>query len=109
MIANYGYEDGSGFYYITIDTGRCIDCATHGCRSACPQSVLVVEMDDYDELVASVTEPARRRLRELCAGCKSEARSGGETGADSRPLQAPDNRSLPCCDACAAGAISHSW
>ncbi len=97
MIANYGYEDASGFYYITIDGDSCATCAGHPCVDACPQSVYAVELDDYDDLVAVVTEKARRRLRELCAGCKAV---NGTQGSELR---------VPCAQACRAGAISHSW
>lgn len=97
MIANYGYEDGSGFYYITIDGNLCARCTHHGCVKACPQGVYVVEPDDYDDLVAVVTEEARRRLRELCAACK--AQNGGGT----------NEHKLPCTLACPAGALRHSW
>lgn len=97
MIASYGYEDGSGFYYITVDGGLCAACADHPCVEACPRAVLAVELDDYDDLVAVVTKGARRRLRELCAGCKAQVEGvrGGRL-----PL---------CVDACPAGALTHSW
>lgn len=97
MIANYGYEDGSGFYYITIDGTICATCAVRGCVEACPQGVYAIEMDDYDDLVAVVTEQARKRLRELCSACKGQNGSGG---SDLR---------LPCTDACPTGALRHSW
>lgn len=97
MIANYGYEDGSGFYYITIDGGLCARCADHACARVCPQSVFAVELDDYDETVAIVSEKARKRLRELCATCKGQNGSGAS----------PDR--LPCTAACSAAAIRHSW
>ena len=97
MIANYGYEDGSGFYYITIDGDACAGCDDHGCVAACPQKLYAVELDDYDDLVAVVTEGARKRLRELCSGCKGQ--NGG------RGVLRP----LPCTGACAAGALRHSW
>lgn len=97
MIANYGYEDGSGFYYITIDGDLCAKCTSHACVSACPQGVYAMEMDDYDDLVAVVAEQARKRLRELCAPCKG--RNGNGQG----------ERRLPCTDACPADAIRHSW
>jgi len=97
VIANYGYEDGSGFYYITIDGDLCAKCSTHECVAACPQGVYAIEMDDYDDLVAVVTEQSRKRLRELCAPCKG--RNGNGQG----------ERHLPCTDACPAGALRHSW
>ena len=97
MIANYGYEDGSGFYYITVDGDICAQCAHHGCVVACPQDVYTIEMDDYDDFVAVVGEKARKRLRELCAPCKAQDGGGG------------NERGLPCTHACPAGALRHSW
>jgi ferredoxin len=97
MIANYGYEDGSGFYYITIDGDVCAQCGHRGCIAACPQGVYAIEMDDYDDFVAVVAESARKRLRELCSVCKGQNGAGG-TG-----------QSLPCTAACPAGALRHSW
>ena len=97
MIANYGYEDGSGFYYITIDGDLCAQCSSRSCVAACPQGVYAIEMDDYDDLVAVVTETARKRLREACAPCKGR---NGDGAAKRQP---------PCASACPAGAIRHSW
>lgn len=97
MIANYGYEDGSGFYYITIDGDICARCTKHGCVKACPRAVYVMEMDDYDDLVAVVAEDARKRLRELCSTCKGQNGGGGT------------ERKLPCSTACPGGALRHSW
>ena len=97
MIANYGYEDGSGFYYVTIDGDRCARCSERGCVKACPQDVYTIEMDDYDEPAAVVAEKARRRLRDLCAACKGQ---NGGVGTERR---------LPCTDACSPGALRHSW
>ena len=97
MIANYGYEDGSGFYYITIDGGICATCSHHACVSACPYGVYEIEMDDYDDFVAAVAEKARKRLRELCSSCKGQNGSGGS------------EHKLPCTAACPAGALRHSW
>lgn len=95
--ANYGYEDGSGFYYITIDGDACVDCAHRGCVSACPQGVYVIEMDDYDDHVAVVREDVRKRLREICAACKAVAAT-----TDKQP-------DPPCVLACESGALKHSW
>ena len=94
MIANYGYEDGSGFYYITIDGDVCARCSDHGCMNACPQGVYVIEMDDYDDLVAVVAEAARKRLRELCSVCKGpERRRAGPSIGCPAP---PPARAAPC-------------
>ena len=97
MIANYGYEDGSGYYYITIDGDLCARCSQHPCVRACPQGVYAIEADDYDELVAVVVEKTRKRLRELCSACKGQNGSGRS------------EKILPCTDACPNGALRHSW
>jgi Fe-S-cluster-containing dehydrogenase component len=97
VIANYGYEDGSGFYYVTIDGNVCTTCSEHGCVEACPQSVYAVELDDYDDQVAVVVESARKRLRELCSACRGQ--SEGDVS----------QRELPCTSACSGGALQHSW
>jgi ferredoxin-like protein FixX len=98
MIANYGYEDGSGYYYITIDGDVCAKCESRACLTACPAEVYAVEIDDYDDMVAVVAEKSRRRLRELCAGCKGQ-NGGGDVS----------ERDLPCTSACPGAAIRHSW
>lgn len=92
MLANYGYEDASGTYYITIDTDKCAECADHGCISACPANIFELILDDYDDEVASIKEDYRNSLRTLCSNCKA----GGNT-------------SWPCTGACAGSAITHSW
>jgi ferredoxin len=97
MIANYGYEDGSGYYYVTIDGDACAACSHHGCVDACPRNVYAVELDDYDDVVAVVTEAARKRLRDVCAVCKGQNGGGGS------------QRKLPCTSACTVGALRHSW
>lgn len=93
MIANYGYRDGSGEYYITIDTTRCVGCRGRWCVDACPERLFEIEADDYDDEVAVIALAGRRLLREKCSACKP---SGGY-------------RELPCTSACRPGAVSHGW
>lgn len=92
MLANYGYEDASGTYYITIDTDMCAECPDHACVGSCPAGLYDIILDDYDDEVAEIREEQRNSLRTLCSGCKA----GGKTD-------------WPCTAACAAGAIRHSW
>ncbi len=95
MIANYGYKDGSGDYFITIDTDKCNGCKD--CVSACPYGVLDVGPNENDPLsdeeVAFVTEAERKKIKYTCAPCKPMT---------NRPP-------LPCMAACKQEAISHSW
>jgi len=94
MIANYGYKDGSGEYYISIDTDMCIACtAGRACLTACPKGMFEIMTDDYDDEVAAVKQAFRRTLAYDCTGCKPAA----------------GYASLPCTSACTPGAIKHSW
>jgi len=91
MIANYGYEDGSGHYYIRIDTAKCAGCADKGCISACPEKLFATELDDFDDEVVLIREDARNTLQTSCAHCKAEG--AGEL----------------CMKACQPSAIGFSW
>jgi Fe-S-cluster-containing hydrogenase component 2 len=93
MRAHYGYKDGSGEYFITIETDACIDCVGMPCVKVCPTGVLEPYEDDYDDLVVAVKEDFRRRLKYACAPCK--------------PVS--DRLPLPCVEACPADTIEHSW
>ncbi len=44
MRANYGYADGTGEFYLTIDTDKCNGCGD--CVEACPQGIFELSLDD---------------------------------------------------------------
>jgi len=94
MLANYGYKDGSGDYFITIDTDKCNGCDK--CVEVCPSNVMAVGEDENDPLseqkVAFVTEAERKKIKYTCAPCKPSK--------DAIP---------PCINACKPNAITHSW
>lgn len=94
MIANYGYKDGSGEFFITIDTDKCNGCGS--CVGACPYGVMEVGEDPNDPLrdepVAFVALAERKKIKYTCAPCKPTARPP-----------------LPCEAACEFGAIEHKW
>ena len=95
MIANYGYSDGSGDFFISIDTDKCDGCGA--CVEACPADVFFTGEDPNDpfrdEPVASVKDEQRKKIKYACGPCK--------------PVS--DRPPLPCTAACEPGAIGHSW
>ena len=93
MIANYGYSDAEGEFYITIDTGRCETCDDKPCVGACPATLFVEEEDPYGEQVVAIDEGKRKKLKYECVPCKP---------ASSRV-------ELPCVAACPFDALTHSW
>jgi ferredoxin len=94
MIANYGFKDGSGDWFVIIDTDKCNGCGK--CAEVCPASVLEVGGDEFDpfreEPVVKVKEEERKKVRYSCAPCRP--------GFGQKPP--------PCVVACEPGAISHS-
>ena len=107
-IINYGYKDGSGDYFIIVDTDNCDGCGK--CVEACPRGVLELGPDDSDPLrdlpVARLTEEERKKIRYTCAACKPYLTS--LTGVQ-REVAASEIKKLPCVAACEPGAITHSW
>ena len=95
MKASYGYEDGSGEFFVTIDTDRCDGCGA--CVRDCPAGIFMVGRDEADpfaeNFVATVREERRKKLEHECGPCKSMK----------------DGHLLPCLVACRAGAIRHTW
>ena len=92
MITHYGYTDGSGEYYIIIDTDKCNGCGK--CVKQCPQSALQLEtmfIDLEDKTSASVTEEHRKKIKYTCSSCK------------------PESDQSPCVLACETKAIRCTW
>ena len=96
MIANYGYKDGSGEFFISLDSDRCDGCGV--CVSSCPAGVFEVRdqdpSDPFREIpVGAIKDSQRNKIKDACAPCK--------------PVF--DRPPLPCLTACKPGAIAHSW
>ena len=94
MRAHYGYKDGSGDYFIIIDTDKCNGCGK--CAEACPYKVLETVPNEFDiegNPMAVVREEHRKKIKYSCAPCKPVA----------------VERKLPCVLACEPKAIEHSW
>ncbi|NOZ84237.1 MAG: ferredoxin [Epsilonproteobacteria bacterium] len=92
MIANYGYMDGSGEYYITIDTDKCAECRGKMCVTACPKALFERVTDDYDDDVVKIADGKVKDIRYQCMECKP-----------------PGHPVLPCIAACTPMALKHSW
>jgi ferredoxin len=94
MQAFYGYKDGSGEWFIIIDSDKCDGCGR--CVTVCPAAALEVGADEFDPLsekhVARVEEGKRKKIRYICAPC--------QPGYGEAPP--------PCVAACQPGAISHT-
>lgn len=94
MIAHYGFKDGSGDWYLTLDTDKCNGCGK--CVEVCPVKILKVGPDEIDifreEPVAFVKHEERKKIRYHCAPCKP----GYGLGLP------------PCVAACEPAAISFS-
>jgi ferredoxin len=94
MIANYGFKDGSGDWYVVIDTDKCNGCGK--CKEVCPPKILEVGPDEIDifreEPVAFVKYDERKKVRYSCAPCLPSC------GAEP----------TPCARVCEPKAISHS-
>lgn len=86
MIANYGYQDASGEYYIIIDTDKCNGCGE--CANVCPKSIIEMITDDYDELVPMVKEELSHRIGYICEASDCVYK---------------------CQKVCTEDAITHSW
>ncbi len=97
MLANYGFKDGSGDFFITIDTDRCDGCSD--CVPACPAGAFAVGEDENDPMsddpVAFVVAEHRKKIKFSCSECKPSAGYSIEE--------------LPCVKACPVSAITHSW
>ena len=88
---HYGYSDGTGDYFITIDVGRCDGCGE--CVSACPSAIFEVIRDDSGSPKAKVKDEVRKKLAFLCPGFHSCSRTN----------------EMNCHHVCQKEAISHTW
>ena len=91
MLANYGYVDGTGDYFIVIDTDKCDACEE--CLRVCPERVFEVAPDDYGKRVARVRDEVVTKVSYVCPGPR-----GCYASIDTN-----------CQRVCQPGAIAHTW
>lgn len=89
MKVNYGYSDGTGEYFITIDTVKCDGCGE--CVKACPAGLFVLANDEGGKPKAAVKEELRKKIAIACPGFRS------------------CGRQVNCHSVCPKDAISHTW
>ncbi|MFO8101949.1 MAG: acyl-CoA dehydratase activase [Dehalococcoidia bacterium] len=88
--AQYGYSDGTGEYFITIDPARCDGCGA--CVAACHENIFSIFEENGSKPRAVVREEVRKKLSYLCPG-----------------ISICSQRETDCHRACPQDAISHSW
>jgi len=91
MEIHYGYSDGSGDYYIVIDTDRCDGCGD--CVAACPENILEVAKDDYGDEVVRVRDDVISKVGYVCPGFNPGC----------------SKREVNCRSACKYDVITHTW
>jgi Fe-S-cluster-containing hydrogenase component 2 len=92
MIMHYGYVDGSGEYFIVVDSDKCNGCEE--CVNSCPKDALrmITEFIDLeDRAVPAVGEQHRKKIRYTCSECK------------------PEDNKTPCVLSCKQQAIKCVW
>jgi predicted CoA-substrate-specific enzyme activase len=87
----YGYSDGTGEYFITIDYSLCDGCGE--CAAQCPTGIFIMEKDGVSQPRAVVSEGSRKKLALLCPGLAA----------------CPIGNGNNCQSICRTKAISHSW
>jgi predicted CoA-substrate-specific enzyme activase len=91
MKVQYGYSDGTGEYFITIDYNLCDGCGE--CAAQCPAGIFAMEKDGVSRPRAVVNEESRKKLAILCPGVSA----------------CPLGEGTNCQSICRANAITHSW
>ncbi len=86
----YGYSDGTGEYFITIDTEKCDGCGE--CVEACPAGIFMLS-ENGARPTAIVREELRKKLSFACPGQEACAAGNGTT----------------CRTVCPKDALDHSW
>ena len=95
---NYGYKDGAGTWFITVDTNACDGCGD--CIDVCPADLWELQEDEFaileaGELVAAIKKDHQKSLRYDCSPCKSPSGDGDGVAA--------------CAETCHVDAIEFSW
>jgi predicted CoA-substrate-specific enzyme activase len=91
MKISYGYSDGTGDYFITIDSGKCDGCGK--CTEACYAGNLELAGNDQGQAKARVKDEVRKKIHLTCPG----------------HIACSASHPVNCHSACPRDAIGHSW
>ncbi len=91
MKVQYGYDDATGSYYITLDSARCDGCGK--CVPVCPAGLWAVTGENGARQKAGIRDELRKKISYLCPGEEACRAKIGET----------------CQGVCPKDAIRHSW
>jgi ferredoxin len=100
----YGYKDGAGTWYITVDTDACDACESIDkparCVDVCPSDMWELKEDEFAIMeegsqVAGIKEEHQKSVRYDCSPCKSPSGDGDGVAE--------------CAVACPVDAIELSW
>lgn len=104
MQQNFGYKDGAGTWYVTVDTDACDACTGRDgvrCVDVCPADLWELTENEFEilseEMVAAIKGDRENDLRYDCSPCKSP-----------NP-DAQDSGTAKCAEACPTDAIEFSW
>ena len=90
-IGNYGYQDGSGSYFI-INTDKCAGCEQK-CTHACPEKMLILGEDvgDPTDQVVVVDPNKKKEINYKCSPCNRPCVSACDNGGLSIQLSNSSN------------------
>lgn len=66
MIIQYGYIDGTGEYFISIDNVKCDGCKK--CIQVCPEDIFEIFFDEFDNIKVKVKDENTRKIGYICLG-----------------------------------------
>lgn len=100
MKVNYGYKDGAGDWFITLDTDKCDGCGD--CIEACPADILELVENEYEvmseQMIPAVKEEHKKSIRYDCSPCKSPSSD-----------REKEREEAKCAEVCHADAFEFSW
>jgi ferredoxin len=86
MIIQYGYADGIGEFYISINSSICNVCCK--CINECPEKIFEIYVNEINEKMVKVKDEMSNKIGYICPG---------------------QNKCGKCVNICELSAIKLSW